>query len=152
MANFNRVILAGNLTRDPELKYTPKGSAVARIGMALNRTWKTETGEQREEVTFVDVEAWGRQAEVIAQYLKKGRPLLVEGRLKLDQWEDKNTHQKQSKLKVVLEAFSFLDSNRGEPGAGTEPVRRPAAVPAVAIATDGPSEAAAPPEEDDVPF
>src|SRR6476660_1796309 len=81
MANFNRVILAGNLTRDPELKYTSKGTAVARIGMAINRTWKNETGEQKEEVTFVDVDAWGRQAEVIAQDVKKGRPLLVEGRL-----------------------------------------------------------------------
>ena len=150
MANFNRVILAGNLTRDPELKYTPKGSAVARIGMAINRTWKSESGEQKEEVTFVEVEAWGRQAEVIAQYVKKGRPLLVEGRLKLDQWEDKNTHQKQSKLKVVLETFSFLDSSRGD--SGSEPARRPAAVPAPAMAADGPPEAGAPVEEDDVPF
>src|SRR6266480_6144619 len=114
MANFNKVILAGNLTRDPELRYTPKGTAVARLGMAVNRTWKNETGETKEEVTFVDVDAWGRQAAVIAQYVKKGRPLLIEGRLKLDQWEDKNTHQKQSKLKVVLETFSFLDSNRGD--------------------------------------
>ena len=97
MANFNRVILAGNLTRDPELRYTPKGTAIARIGLAINRTWKNEAGETKEEVTFVDVDAFGRQAEVIAQYMKKGRPLLVEGRLKLDQWEDKNTHQKQSK-------------------------------------------------------
>ena len=151
MANFNRVILAGNLTRDPELKYTPKGSAVARIGMAINRTWKSETGEQKEEVTFVDVEAWGRQAEVIAQYVKKGRPLLVEGRLKLDQWEDKNTHQKQSKLKVVLETFSFLDSNRGDSSSG-EPARRSASVPAAAMASNAPAEAGSPPEEDDVPF
>src|SRR5215471_8687787 len=128
MASFNRVILAGNLTRDPELRYTPKGTAVAKIGMAMNRTWKSESGEMKEEVTFVDVEAWGRQAEVIAQYMKKGRPFLVEGRLKLDQWEDKNTHQKQSKLKVVLESFSFLDSNRG--GEGSEGPRRAAAATA----------------------
>src|ERR1051326_2246501 len=113
MANFNKVILAGNLTRDPELRYTPKGTAIARIGMALNRTWKTETGETKEEVTFVDVDAFGRQAEVIAQYLKKGRPLLVEGRLKLDQWDDKQTGQKRSRLGVVLEGFQFLDSSRG---------------------------------------
>jgi single-strand DNA-binding protein len=152
MANYNHVILAGNLTRDPELKYTSKGSAVARITLALNRTWKSETGEQKEEVTFVDVEAWGRQGEVIAQYVKKGRPLLVEGRLKLDQWEDKTTHQKQSKLKVVLEAFSFLDSNRGDSSPG-EPMRRPAAAPVPAIASDGtPEPGAPPPEEDDVPF
>ena len=105
MASFNKVILAGNLTRDPELRYTPKGSAVVKIGLAVNRTWKNEAGETKEEVTFIEIEAWGRQAEVIAQYMRKGRPLLVEGRLKLDTWEDKNTHQKQSKLKVVLESF-----------------------------------------------
>jgi single-strand DNA-binding protein len=98
MANFNKVILAGNLTRDPELRYTPKGTAIAKLGMAVNRTWKTETGENKEEVTFVDIDAFGRQAEVIGQYMKKGRPLLVEGRLKLDTWEDKNTHQKVSKF------------------------------------------------------
>src|ERR1700747_1666960 len=81
MANFNKVILAGNLTRDPELRYTPKGMAVAKIGLAINRTWKSETGETKEEVTFVDVDAFGRQAETIGQYLKKGRPVLIEGRL-----------------------------------------------------------------------
>ena|SRR5256885_161662 len=152
MANFNRVILAGNLTRDPELRYTPKGTAVARIGMAINRTWKSETGETKEEVTFVDVDAWGRQAEVIAQYVKKGRPLLVEGRLKLDQWEDKNTHQKQSKLKVILESFSFLDSARGDGNGPTDPARVRSA-PAAAAAAPEPSEAEAdPPEQDDVPF
>jgi single-strand DNA-binding protein len=152
MANFNKVILAGNLTRDPELRYTPKGTAIARIGLAINRTWKSETGETKEEATFVDVEAWGRQAEVIAQYMKKGRPLLIEGRLKLDQWEDKNTHQKQSKLKVVLESFSFLDSRGADAGA---PIQRPAATNSV---PPGPSSEPAaepegpPPEEDDVPF
>src|SRR6266704_5236147 len=117
MANFNKVILAGNLTRDPELRYTPKGTAIARIGMAINRTWKTETGETKEEVTFVDVDAFGRTAEVISQYLKKGRPILVEGRLKLDQWDDKQTGQKRSRLGVILENFQFLDSGRGD-GAG----------------------------------
>src|SRR5438876_6355189 len=130
MANFNKVILAGNLTRDPELRYTPKGTATARIGVAINRTWKSETGETKEEVTFVDVDAWGRQAEVISQYLKKGRPILMEGRLKLDQWEDKNTKQKQSKLKVVVENFQFMDSGRGD-GAGASPGRpQPTAAPA----------------------
>src|SRR5215813_9451763 len=114
MANFNKVIRAGNLTRDPELRYTPKGTAVARIGLAVNRSWKSETGEMKEEVTFVDIDAFGWQAEVIAQYMRKGRPFLVEGRLKLNQWEDKNTHQKQSKLRVVLETFSFIDSKGGE--------------------------------------
>jgi len=153
MANFNKVILAGNLTRDPELRYTPKGTAVARLGMAVNRTWKNETGETKEEVTFVDIDAWGRQAEVIAQYVKKGRPLLVEGRLKLDQWEDKNTHQKQSKLKVVLESFSFIDSNRGDGSAPSENRARSVAAPApAAVAEPAPEPEAPPHEEDDVPF
>src|SRR5947209_3599800 len=154
MANFNKVILAGNLTRDPEMRYTPKGTAVTKIGMAVNRSWKSETGEMKEEVTFVDVEAWGRQAEVIAQYMKKGRPFLVEGRLKLDQWEDKNTHQKQSKLKVVLEGFSFIDSNRGEGGSPTDGFRsRPAAASAPSSPeAEPPAVDGAPPEQDDVPF
>src|SRR5262245_34466755 len=156
MANFNKVILAGNLTRDPELRYTPKGTAIARIGMAVNRTWKTETGETKEEVTFVDVDAFGRQAEVIAQYMKKGKPFLVEGRLKLDQWEDKNTHQKQSRLKVVLEAFSFIDSRGGDGGGGESPRPRPpvaaAPAPAAAAAAEPTEPESHAPEEDDVPF
>src|SRR2546427_12532330 len=128
MASFNRVILAGNLTRDPELRYTPKGLAISKIGLAINRTWKNEAGETKEEVTFVDVDSFGRQAEVIAQYMKKGRPFLVEGRLKLDQWEDKNTRQKQSKLKVGLESFSFIDSGRGDAAATGQAAQcRPAA-------------------------
>ena len=149
MASFNKVILAGNLTRDPELRYTPKGTAVARITLAVNRTYGTESGEKKEEVSFVDVDVWGRQAEVIAQYMKKGRPLLVEGRLKQDTWEDKNTKQKQSKLKVVLEGFSFIDSNRGEGGGSTPPAPRPTAASAPA---SEPAETDAPHEGDDVPF
>jgi single-strand DNA-binding protein len=157
MANFNKVILAGNLTRDPELKYTPKGMAIASFGIAVNRRWKSETGEQREEVTFVDVDAFGRQAEVISQYVKKGNPFLVEGRLKLDQWEDKNTHQKQSKLKVVLEGFSFLGSGRaGDVAVASESPRiRTATTPTAPAATGStaPAEPDGPPvEEDDVPF
>ena len=151
MANFNKVILAGNLTRDPELRYMPNGKAVARIGMALNRTWKSETGETKEEVTFVDVEAFGRQAEVIGQYMKKGRPFLVEGRLKLDQWEDKKTQQKQSKLKVILESFSFIDSNR-DGGGGGAPGEAPRSRPAAAGQKPASEGDAPPPEDDDVPF
>ncbi len=158
MANFNKVILAGNLTRDPELRYTPKGTAVARIGLALNRTYKTESGESKEEVTFVDVEAFARQAEVIAQYFKKGRPILIEGRLKLDQWEDKNTHQKQSKLKVILETFSFMDSTRAEGGSGEPAPARVASQPqppqSHPPSSQPPHQEAEAPgaEEDDVPF
>ncbi|MDD5141188.1 MAG: single-stranded DNA-binding protein [Verrucomicrobiales bacterium] len=153
MASFNKVIIAGNLTRDPELRYTPKGTAVARITLAVNRTWKSESGESKEEVSFVDVDVWGRQAEVIGQYMKKGRPLLVEGRLKQDSWEDKNTKQKQTKLKVVLESFSFIDSNRGGEGEGAPAAPRaprPAAAASSAPAPEsGDSE---PPHDDDVPF
>jgi single-strand DNA-binding protein len=149
MANFNKVILAGNLTRDPELRYTPKGTAIAKIGLAINRTWKNESGEQQTEVTFVDVDAFGRQAEVVAQYMKKGRPLLVEGRLKLDQWEDKNTQQKQSKLKVVLESFSFLDSKGGDGGGAPSGGGRPSAAAAPSNSSDADAHGA---EDDDVPF
>jgi single-strand DNA-binding protein len=151
MTGFNRVIIAGNLTRDPELRYTPKGTAVARLTLAINRTWKSETGETKEEVNFVDVDAWARQAEVIAQYMKKGRPLLVEGRLKQDTWEDKNTHQKQTKLKVVLEGFTFIDS--GRPDNAAPAGARPAAAPAAAAGASATPEPEAPePEQDDVPF
>jgi len=153
MANFNKVIIAGNLTRDPELRYTPKGIAIAHFSLAINRTWKNETGETKEEVTFVEVDAFGRQAEVIGQYMKKGKPFLVEGRLKLDQWEDKNTHQKQSKLKVVLEGFSFIDSKGPESSLPPEPARpRPAAPAPEAPPSAGPGPEGPPPEEDDVPF
>lgn len=149
MASFNKVILAGNLTRDPELRYTPKGTAIARLGIACNRKWKTETGEMKEEVTFVDVDAFGKQAETIGQYLKKGRPILIEGRLRYDTWEDKQSGQKKSKLGVVLESFQFLDSgNRGE-GASEAPRSRSSAAPAPA---PEPTDAEPPPEHDDVPF
>jgi single-strand DNA-binding protein len=155
MASFNKVIIAGNLTRDPELRYTPKGTAVARITLAVNRTFSNEGGEKKEEVSFIDVDAWGRQGEVIAQYLKKGRPLLVEGRLKQDTWEDKNTKQKQSKLKVVLESFSFIDSNRGdEQGGGGPPrtQRQPSSGGNNNPPPSEPLEGDGPPESDDVPF
>jgi single-strand DNA-binding protein len=152
MASFNKVILAGNLTRDPELRYTPKGTAVAKIGLAVNRSWTGEDGQKKEEVNFIDVEAWGRQGEVIAQYMKKGRPLLVEGRLKLDSWEDKTTKQKVSKLKVVLESFSFIDSKGGDGGAPEAPSAPRPSRPAATAPTAEPIEGDGPPESDDVPF
>lgn len=155
MANFNKVILAGNLTRDPELRYTPKGSAVVEIGMAINRKWKSETGEAKEEVTFVDVSAFGRTAEVIAQYLKKGRPIMIEGRLKYDQWDDKQTGAKRSKLRVVAESFEFLDSGaRAEGGAPAAPAAPRPARPAAPAAPSAPADHDGPPpeESDDVPF
>jgi single-strand DNA-binding protein len=114
MASFNRVILLGNLTRDPQVRYTPGGTAVSEIGLAVNRTWfDQKTNSRREEVTFVDVTLWGRQAEVAGEYLSKGRQVLVEGRLQLDTWEDKESGQKRSKLRVVCENMTMV-GGRGE--------------------------------------
>jgi single-strand DNA-binding protein len=154
MASYNKVVLLGNLTRDPELRYTPKGSAVARLGLAVNRTYKTESGETMEEVTFIDIDAWGKQAELIAQYLRKGNPLFVEGRLKLDQWDDKNSGQKVSKLRVVMENFQFI-GGRAEGGAGAPPAAAPArqSRPQQSSTPSSiPSESDGPPPDDDVPF
>src|SRR6185369_4595558 len=133
MASFNKVILMGNLTRDPELRYTPKGTAVAKLGLAVNRVWKTETGETKEDVLFIDVEAFSRQAENIGQYLKKGSPILVEGRLRLDTWDDKQTNQKRSKILVAAENVRFLGSSQPREGGAPETARiRPPATPAAA--------------------
>ena len=118
MPNLNKVMLMGNLTRDPEIKYTPKGTAIANFGIAVNRTYTPEGGEKREEVTFIDLEAFGRTAEVIGEYFKKGRPIFIEGRLKLDQWDDKTTGKKMSKLRVVVDSFEFLGSREGGGGEG----------------------------------
>lgn len=151
MAGYNKVILIGNLTRDPELRYTPKGLAIAKIGLAVNRSWRDSTsGELKEEVTFVDVDAFGKQAETLGQYMKKGSPLMVEGRLRLDTWEDKQTNQKRSKLGVVLESFQFLDSGRNREGTPSEaPRSRPTPAPAT---PPSPPESEEAPPEDDVPF
>ncbi len=117
MPNLNKVMLMGNLTRDVELRHTANNTAIAKFGLAVNRRWKSPEGEQREEVTFVDCEAFGRTAEVLSQYLAKGRPVFLEGRLKLDQWEDKEG-QKRSKMLVVVEGFQFIDSKPGGAGGG----------------------------------
>src|SRR3954465_1493303 len=118
MPSLNKVLLMGNLTRDPELRVTPKGTPICQFSLAINRQFKMESGESREEVIYVDVEAWGKQGETIAKYVTKGRPLYVEGRLRLDQWEDKNTKEKRSRMKVVLEQFQFLGDGRGGGGGG----------------------------------
>ncbi len=119
MPSLNKVLLMGNLTRDPELRVTPKGTSICQFALAINRQFKMESGESREEVIYVDVEAWGKQGETIAKYCVKGRPLYVEGRLRLDQWEDKTTKEKRSRMKVVLEQFQFLgDGRAGGPGGG----------------------------------
>jgi len=121
MASFNKVILMGNLTRDPQVRYTGSGTAVTDVGLAVNRTWfDKQANERREEVTFVDVTLWGRTAEVAGEYLAKGRPVLIEGRLQLDQWDDKETGQKRSKLHVVGENMTMLPSGGGG-GGGPRP-------------------------------
>jgi single-strand DNA-binding protein len=176
MPNFNRVFLMGNLTRDPELRYTPSNTPVLTVGLAVNRRWRNQQGENQEEVTFVDCDAFGRTAEVISQYLKKGRPIFIEGRLKLDQWQDKDGGNR-SKLKVVIESFEFVDSRNEADGGGSGggdaggggnyPPKRSTASPGSGAANPGPSAAAAnrPPannsynpdahqavEEGDIPF
>lgn len=121
MANVNKVILIGNVTRDPEVKFTSKGSAVTDIGLAINRNYTLDNGEKREETTFVDVELWGRLAEIAGEYAKKGRPLYVEGRLRMDTWEDKASGQKRSRMKVVGENLQLLGGRTeggGRPSSG----------------------------------
>src|SRR5580704_17682375 len=110
MANLNRVLLIGNLTRDPEVRYTPKGTAVAELGIAVNRVWYDDDKQKKEETTFVDVTLWSSQAENAGKYLKKGRPVFIEGRLQLDTWDDKQTGQKRSRLRVVSENMQLLGS------------------------------------------
>jgi single-strand DNA-binding protein len=156
MANLNRVLLIGNLTRDPELRYTPKGTAVTEIGLAVNRVYSGEDGEKKEETTFVDVTLWARQAEIAGQYLKKGRPVFIEGRLQLDTWDDKQTGQKRSRLRVVAENLQLLGSRQDSEGSSSFSSSSPAP-------RRGPSTPAPPPkpeprdpdldaEPDDIPF
>jgi len=113
MANVNKVILIGNVTRDPEVKFTSKGSAVTDIGLAINRNYTLDNGDKREETTFVDVELWGRLAEIAGEYAKKGRPIYIEGRLRMDTWDDKASGQKRSRMKVVGENLQLLGARTG---------------------------------------
>jgi single-strand DNA-binding protein len=114
MPSFNRVILAGNLTRDPELRYLNSGSGVCEFAIAINRKWKDKDGSAKEEVSFFDCVAWAKTGEVIAEYFKKGRPILIEGRLQQDRWEDKATGQNRSRVRIVVDRFEFLGSKQGE--------------------------------------
>ena len=153
MANVNKVILIGNLTRDPEVKFTPKGSAVADVGLAINRKYTLDNGEKREETTFVDVELWGRLAEIAGEYAKKGHPLYVEGRLRMDTWDDKTSGQKRSRMKVVGENIQLLGGRAsgggGEDEGGGHHESRPQR-------TNRPAPAQQPPKssepDDDIPF
>lgn len=125
MPNLNKVMLIGNLTRDPELRRTPRGTAVTQIGLAVNRSWKNDAGEQQEETTFVDVEFFGRTAEVAKEYLAKGRSVYVEGRLKLDQWDDKDTGQKRQKMRVIGETLQMLGGKPANAGGQAAPAPAP---------------------------
>jgi single-strand DNA-binding protein len=160
MASLNKVMLIGNLTRDPELRYLQSGTALCDFGIAINRTYRTPAGEQKEEVVFVDVTAWAKQAELISEYMQKGRPIFVEGRLKLDQWTNQQG-QKQSKLHVVMENFQFLDAKPG--GAGGQggerraapqnrpqaPGQKPQAPPSQAAQPPRPAQDPPPPADND---
>jgi single-strand DNA-binding protein len=163
--SFNRVFLMGNLTRDVELKYTQANRAVAKIGLAVNNRYKAADGTLKEETTFVDCEAWGLTAESMSKYLSKGRPVFIEGRLKLDTWQDKNDGSNRSKLKVVVETFTFVDSRPGGGGGeggggggggyagGSRPApqgARPA--PAPTAPSNGDQGSYEPIQEDDIPF
>ena len=122
--SYNKVILMGNLTRDPEYKVTPNGHQICKLGIAVNRRFTTQSGEQREEVTFVDVDAWGRQAETISKFFTKGKPILVEGRLRMDEWENPQG-ERRSKLLVQLETFSFVSDGGGTQSSMTELLLHP---------------------------
>ena len=167
MASLNKVMLIGNLTRDPEVKYTPKGTAVAEIAIAINRNFTGADGQKKEEVTYIDVTLWERLAEIAGEYLKKGRPVFIEGRLQLDTWDDKATGQKRSRLRVRAEQMQLLGSREGGGGGGgggSHPAphdedeggsSRPAAPPRSAPrpAAPGRPKPAEPDEEaDDIPF
>jgi len=151
MASFNKVILLGNLTRDPEVRYTPKGTAVTELGMAVNRVYTAENGEKREDTTFVDVTLWGRTAEIAGEYLKKGRPVFIEGRLQLDTWDDKQSGQKRSKLKVVGEGLQLIGSRPGGggTGGGDEPS---SSAPSSSKPAPPPKAAPSEPDDDEIPF
>jgi single-strand DNA-binding protein len=144
MPNYNKVILMGNLTRDPEVRYTANNQPVANFGIAVNRRYTTGAGEKREEAMFIDCDAWGRTAELINQYFSKGKPIFIEGQLRLDQWEDQQG-QKRSRHKVFVENFQFVES-RGGGGPGGDGERAPARA-------DGESSGPHRPiEEDEIPF
>jgi single-strand DNA-binding protein len=155
MASFNRVILAGNLTRDPQLSYTPSNVPVCEIGLATNRRFRDKDGNQRDEVCFVDLQAYGRTAETINQYFQKGKPILVEGRLRFREWTNQQG-QKRNKLDVVVENFSFIDSGGGQQNGGQggqsrggyrHPAQSQQQEPEPGPYDDGP-----PPVDADIPF
>jgi len=156
MASYNKVVLMGNVTRDPEVRVTPKGTSIAKIGLAVSRKFSTESGEKKEETTFVDVDFIGKVSDVVSKYVKKGDPILIDGRLKLDQWEDKKTGEKRSKLGIFGENLQLLSRPSTPPTGGGSNVQRfnqqQAPVSqrqaAAGVSNDGPAED----NSDDIPF
>ena len=150
MANFNKVILIGNLTRDPQMSYLPSQTPVVEFGLAVNRRWRDQQSQQREETCFIDCRCYGKQAETINQYMSKGRPILIEGRLQFDQWEGKDG-SKHSKHRIFVERFQFLGAagpQKGAPGRSARPQTQ-------AATASGGAEQPAPPDDgvgDDIPF
>jgi single-strand DNA-binding protein len=156
MANLNKVMLIGNLTRDPELRHTPKGTAVSEISLAIKRIWNNDQGQKQEDVTFVDVTLWGRQAEVAQQYLTKGSPAYIEGRLQMDSWDDKETGKKRTKMKVVGEVLQLL-GNRPSGASGSSNYSAPQSSSAPSEHSGPPQGGSAAPadefqEDDEIPF
>jgi single-strand DNA-binding protein len=145
MPNYNKVIIIGRLTKDAELRYTPKGAAIASLSVAVNRQWKNEAGEKQEEVSFVDCTAFSKTAETIGQYFRKGNSILLEGRLKQETWQDKATNANRSKLVVIVETFGFIDP---APAGGAPAAQPRAAAPAAAQTSSSEGQ----PESDNVPF
>jgi single-strand DNA-binding protein len=153
MVAFNSVVLAGNLTRDPELRYLATGTALCEIRLAVSRVWKGKDGQRHEDVCFIDVTFWNRTAEVAAQYLKKGKPVLVHGNLEYDQWVDKKTNEKRSKHKIRGNALQFLGEGRGarDPGNGRDGAR-PAPAPPEGVEDEAEDEAATVGTDEKEPF
>jgi single-strand DNA-binding protein len=150
MASLNKVMIIGNLTKDPELTYTPRGAAVATIGLAINRSYTTESGERKEDTTFVDVELWNKLAELAGEYLRKGSSVFIEGRLKLDSWEDKQTGQKRHRLRIAGESMQFLTPKNASQQVNEE--ARPAARPGVRPQRQAPDPDLDAQGEDEIPF
>lgn len=155
MANYNKVMLMGNLTRDPEVRYSSNNNAICKIGLAVNRRYTLADGTKKEEVTFVDCDAFGKTGEAIGKYLSKGKPIFIEGHLRLDEWQDKQTNEKRTKLKVVIDTFQFIDSKGGPGGGGGggDEGYQDSAPPAGRVVTRGPAQPQAQSmSEDDIPF
>ena len=154
MASYNKVILMGNLTRDPEVKFLPSGTAVANFGLAMNESYTDQQGERKDTTCFVDIEAWGRQAEIVGEYFTKGKPILIEGSLKYDAWEAEDG-TKRNRLKVRLYRFQFVGGRRDEDGAeggyaNAQPAAAPAGPDSYQDAPEAPSTSSA--TDDDIPF